>query len=107
MIGIDKIEINRQTRHVLHEEIDGSSPFQGKCGLPENDRSHGKQQSDRIQVGLVHDGLRMSVRPFLNLTTQRLVPIFSAAASRACAAHGSSSSVAHPTQRRTAFTIRQ
>ena len=107
VIGIDQIEINRQPWHVPHKEINGGSPFEGKRGFPENDWSHGKQQSDCIKIGSVYDGLRMRVLPFLSWPIQRPVPILPAAASRACSAHGRSSSVAQLTQRRTAFTMRQ
>src|SRR5438105_14520846 len=107
MVSVNHVNIHRQPRHVLNEEIDRRSTFHREKRRLEDRGSAFEQQTGNLDVGFVHHGFSTSVVPSLRRAVQRLCPGRFPTAFFAAAAHGRFNSSARPTQSRTTLTRRQ
>ena len=105
VVGKDQIEIDRQARHVAHEQIDRRTTLQCEGAVHEHQRRHLRQQTRGIKISLVH-GLSTS-RPSADRDTQgRLLP-FGSVPGSSLAAHGDEASRPSCRHSRTVLTLEQ
>lgn len=90
MVGEHQVQINGQTRHIAHEQVDRRSALQRERVIHKHQRRDLCQQARSVEIGLVH-GLSTN-RPSADRDTQGLsLPVGSEAVS-SLAAQGSAPS---------------
>src|SRR5207302_4120352 len=107
MVSVNHVNIHRQPRHVLNEEIDRRAAFHREKRRLEDRGSAFEQETGDFDVGFVHHGFSTSVVPSLRRAVQRLCPSPFPTAFFAAAAHGKFNSSAQRTQSRMTLMRRQ
>ena len=54
VVGKHQIEIDRQPRHVAHEQIDRRAALERERVVDEHQRRHARQQPRAVEIDLVH-----------------------------------------------------
>src|SRR5690606_2651936 len=105
MVWENQIEIDRQSRHIAHEEIDRRAALECEGVGHQDERRDSRQQSGSVEIGSVH-GLSTS-RPSAERDTQgRSLPLGNCDGS-SLLTHGWASSRPSCRQRRTVLTLVQ
>jgi len=74
MVGKDEVEIDRETRHVAHEQVDRRATLQREGVILEHQRCNLRQQTRSIEIDRIHD--LSTRRPLANRDTQgRSLPV--------------------------------